>query len=136
MCTCYWTGIHERVVAVIFSILTSVSWDFLIAPGVGVECPWGAGTRGFVYVNAWIRVLNTLLVKAEQTLLQVETKCTAKKKYWIKKRGIWMNMVTINTTSLTVHFAQHTSECKRNKTNNKNKGFTRVKEKILLREKI
>lgn len=47
-----------------------------------------------------------------------------------------MNMVTINTTSLTVHFAQHTSECKRNKTNNKNKGFTRVKEKILMREKI
>lgn len=47
-----------------------------------------------------------------------------------------MNMVTINTTSLTVHFAQHISECKRNKTNNKNKGFTRDKEKILMREKI
>lgn len=134
MCTCYWTGIHERVVAVIFSILTSVSWNFLVAPGVGVECAWGAGTWGFVYVNAWIRVLNTLLVKAEQTLLQVETKCTAKKKYFIKTRGIWMNMVTINTTSF--NFAQYISECKRNKTNNKNKGFTRVKEKILMRGKI
>lgn len=134
MCTCYRTGIHEGVVAVIFSILTSVSWDFLIAPGVGVERAWGAGTWGFVYVNAWIRVLNTLLVKAEQTLLQVETKCTAKKKYFIETRGIWMNMVAINTTSF--NFAQYISECKRNKTNNKNKGFTRVKEKILMRGKI
>lgn len=85
LCTCYWTGIHKGVVAVIFSILTSVSWDFLIAPGVRVECPRGARTWGFVYVNTWIRVLNTLLVKAEQVLLQVETKCTANKKYWIKK---------------------------------------------------
>lgn len=133
MCTCYWTGIHERVVAVIFSILTSVSWDFLIASGVGVECAWGAGTWGFVYVNAWIRVLNTLLVKAEQTLLQVETKCTAKKKYWIKKRGIWMNMVTINTTSFNCMFTLHNifqnvKEIKQT--------FTRVKEKILMRGKI
>lgn len=133
MCTCYRTGIHERVVAVIFSILTSVSWDFLIAPGVGVERAWGAGTWGFVYVNAWIRVLNTLLVKAEQTLLQVETKCTAKKKYWIKKRGIWMNMVTINTTSFNCMFTLHNifqnvKEIKQT--------FTRVKEKILMRGKI
>lgn len=51
MCICYRIGIYEGVVAVIFFILISVFWDFLIVSGVGVERVWGVGIWGFVYVN-------------------------------------------------------------------------------------